>query len=220
MTQITSFDKNIRKNPESVDIGFAANYKLEQIKSSLNSAKILESKKQPGDFLAQLLHHLLEKSPLKYAVVHSTVCLNLVYMRNPAKKSSCESQMDILLQKFVSLGRISARSAELEKQYQKFFIVIDQNQQLFSSFNPTNDGVDTLFLETMGSSDEYGDLWEFVEMFLILFHGLSEVERGFSVNKQLLIENFKTKSLVAFRRIENHEVSNELKRMTQRNKEK
>ena len=192
MTQITSFDKNIRKNPESVDIGFAANYKLEQIKSSLNSAKILESKKQPGDFLAQLLHHLLEKSPLKYAVVHSTVCLNLVYMRNPAKKSSCESQMDILLQKFVSLGRISARSAELEKQYQKFFIVIDQNQQLFSSFNPTNDVVDTLFLETMGSSDEYGDLWEFVEMFLILFHGLSEVERGFSVNKQLLIENFKT----------------------------
>ena len=220
MTQITSFDKNIRKNPESVDIGFAANYKLEQIKSSLNSAKILESKKQPGDFLAQLLHHLLEKSPLKYAVVHSTVCLNLVYVRNPAKKSSCESQMDILLQKFVSLGRISARSAELEKQYEKFFIVIDQNQQLFSSFNPTNDGVDTLFLETMGSSDEYGDLWEFVEMFLILFHGLSEVERGFSVNKQLLIENFKTKSLVAFRRSENHEISNELKRMTQRNKEK
>ena len=43
-------------------------------------------------------------------------------MKNPAKKSSCESQMDIPLQKFASLGRISARSAELvKKQYQKFF---------------------------------------------------------------------------------------------------
>ena len=37
-------------------------------------------------------------------------------MRNPAKKSSCESQMDILLQKFVTLGKISARSAELVKK--------------------------------------------------------------------------------------------------------
>ena len=41
-------------------------------------------------------------------------------------------------------------------------------------------------------------------MFLILFHGQSEVERGFSVNKQLLFENLKTKSLVGFRRIEDH----------------
>ena len=130
-------DKNTRKNPGSVDIGFAAKHKLEQIKSSLNSAKILELKKQTGEFLAQLLHHLLKKSPLKYAVVHSAVCLNPMYMRNLAKKSSCESHMDTLLQKLVSLGRIFARSTELvKKQYQKFFIMVDQNQHLFSSFHP------------------------------------------------------------------------------------
>ena len=39
-------------------------------------------------------------------------------------------------------------------------------------------------------------------MFLILFHGQSEVERRFNINKQLLVENLKTKSLVALRRIE------------------
>ena len=82
--------------------------------------------------------------------------------------------------------------------------MIDQNQQLFSSFNPTNNRVDTLYSETMGSSDEYGDLWEFVKMFLILFHGQSEVERGLRVNNQLLVENLKTKSWVALRRIEDH----------------
>ena len=43
--------------------------------------------------------------------------------------------------------------------------------------------------------------WQFIKMFLILFHGQSEVERGFSVNKQLLVENVKTKSLVALGRI-------------------
>ena len=116
LIQINPLVKNIRKNPESVDIGFAVKHKLEQIKSSLNSLKILEFKKQAGDFLAQLLHHLLEKPPLKYVVLCSAVCFNPMYMRNPAKKSSCESQMDILLQKFVTLGKISAGSAELVKK--------------------------------------------------------------------------------------------------------
>ena len=146
LIQINPLDKNIRKNPESVDNGFVAKRKLEQVKSSLNSANILEFKKQAGDFLAQLLHHLLEDSPFKYAVVRSAVCLNPVYLSNLTKKSSCESQMGILLQEFLSLGRISTRYAELvKKQYQKFFTVIDENQTLFSSFNPTNDRVDTLF---------------------------------------------------------------------------
>ena len=108
LIQINPLVKNIRKNPESVAIGFAVKHKLEQIKSSLNSLKILEFRKQAGDFLAQLLHHLLEKPPLKYVVLCSAVCFNPMYMRNPAKKSSCESQMDILLQKFVTLGKISA----------------------------------------------------------------------------------------------------------------
>ena len=46
----------------------------------------------------------------------------------------------------------------------------------------------------MGLSDEYEDPWEFFKMFLILFHGRSEVERGFRINKQLLVENLKLKS--------------------------
>ena len=103
-----------------------------QIKSSLNSAKILDFRKQAEKRLAQLLHHFLEKSPLKYAVVGSAVCPNPLYIRNPTKMISFKSHMDILLQKLVHPGRISARSAELvKKQFQKFFIVIDQSQLLF-----------------------------------------------------------------------------------------
>ena len=39
-------------------------------------------------------------------------------------------------------------------------------------------------------------------MFLILYHGQSALERGFSINKQLLVENLKPESLVALGRIE------------------
>ena len=45
LIQINPLDKNIRKNPESVDIGFAAKHKLEQTKSSLNSATPPPSRK-------------------------------------------------------------------------------------------------------------------------------------------------------------------------------
>ena len=62
----------------------------------------------------------------------------------------------------------------------------------------------THFSEAIGSSDENGDLREFVKMFQILFHGQPEVERGVTVNNQLLVENLKTKSLVALLRIEDH----------------
>ena len=45
LIQINPLDKNIRKNPESVDTGFAAKHKLEQTKSSLNSATPPPSRK-------------------------------------------------------------------------------------------------------------------------------------------------------------------------------
>ena len=54
----------------------------------------------------------------------------------------------------------------------------------------------------MGSSKLCANLWDFVKMFLILYHGQSAIERGFNINKQLLVENLKPESLVALGRIE------------------
>ena len=72
LVQIDLLNKNIRKILESVDIGFVAKHSLEQIKSSLNSAKIMEFKKQAGEFLVKL--------PLKYVVERSAVFLNPILM--------------------------------------------------------------------------------------------------------------------------------------------
>ena len=46
--QIDPLDENKRKNLESVNIVFAAKHKLEQVKCSLNSAKMLEFKNRVG----------------------------------------------------------------------------------------------------------------------------------------------------------------------------
>ena len=69
LVQIDPSDKNIRKSAADIDIGFAANIKVEESNLNPNDPKVLAFKKEAGNFLAALLSHLLEKSPLKYALV-------------------------------------------------------------------------------------------------------------------------------------------------------
>ena len=92
----------------------------------------------------------------------------------------------IILQKLVSVGKISGKSAEVVKEeYIKFFDIVDQNLQSLSSFTPSQDRVDTLFSTTMGSSKLCTNHWDLVKMFLILYHCQYAIERGFSINKNL-----------------------------------
>lgn len=72
----------------------------------------------------------------------------------------------------------------------------------FREFDPTSDRLDTLFYET--SSTEFRNLWEVVKVLLVMFHGQASVERGFSVNKEVEVENLKERSLVAQRHIIDH----------------
>ncbi|KAJ8375217.1 hypothetical protein SKAU_G00057970 [Synaphobranchus kaupii] len=62
----------------------------------------------------------------------------------------------------------------------------------------------TLFHETMGSSTEFKRLRDVVKVLLVMSHGQASVERGFSVNKEVEVENLKEQSLVAQRFIIDH----------------
>lgn len=49
----------------------------------------------------------------------------------------------------------------------------------------------------MGISKAYSKAWNVVKMLLVLSHGQASVERGFLINKELIVENQKEASLVA-----------------------
>ena len=63
LIQLNPLDKNTRKPPESIDVGFEAKQKP--------STKELEFKKEAREFPAHLLSYLFENSPLKYAIIRS-----------------------------------------------------------------------------------------------------------------------------------------------------
>ena len=50
----------------------------------------------------------------------------------------------------------------------------------------------------------YPKAWSVIEMALLLSHGQASVERGFSVNKELVVENRQEESLIARRIIKDH----------------
>ena len=55
-----------------------------------------------------------------------------------------------------------------------------------------------------GSGEQYTELFEVVIMVLVLSHGQAAVERGFSVNKEIEVENMKQQTLIAHRVICDH----------------
>eukprot|EP00731_Ephydatia_muelleri_P009822 Em0005g408a len=69
-------------------------------------------------------------------------------------------------------------------------------------FKPGQDRLDIFLHDKMCTP--YRKLWMAVRMALLLSHGQATIERGFSVNKEVVIENQQTKSLIARRLIKDH----------------
>ena len=61
--------------------------------------------------------------------------------------------------------------------------------------------MDTFFFEELNQQKTYESLWCTIQLLLTLSHGQAAVERGFSVNKEVLAPNLKAVSLTALRLI-------------------
>ena len=205
LLQLDIKDKNIRKPSTNVDIGFAARLKLDEANLSSTDHRVVAFKKEAGEFLAGLLTHLLEKSPLKFSIVRSAISINPIQMANDSKRSKCINNFSILLQKLVKYERLLPKSAELAKeQYRKLFEIVDINKNVFQNFDLKSDRLDRFFSDFIGKNNAYEEVWKVFKLVFVLSHGQSSIERGFSINKQLLVENLKEKSLIALRTIEDH----------------
>ena len=75
----------------------------------------------------------------------------------------------------------------------------------FKEFDYKNCSLDELLYECMSSdSEKYKDLLEFVKMILTLSHGQAAVKMGFSLNKEVEVENMKHETVIAQRLICDH----------------
>ena len=69
---------------------------------------------------------------------------------------------------------------------------------MFDTFN-REQNLDIFYSKIFAGNEKFAPSWKVVKMILILSHGNAAVESGFSVNKELLVENMEEDTIVAQR---------------------
>ena len=196
-------DQKIQVSYKRVDIGFAS----EKLKGTgvckPSERQIMEFRMECKTSLVKLLKKMLQKCPVSYFLVRHLSCLNPVMMAT--KKEDCLSKFKKVLTLLLNSGRVKDNDCDtLLQQYGMFVdnIPVFGNHR-FADFNSSVDTMDRLFNECM-AGESYKGLFEVVKLLLVLSHGQSTVERGFSINKEMEVENLKEHTIIAERLVCDH----------------
>ena len=117
----------------------------------------------------------------------------------------CEEFFEKFLEKLVSSKMILAKEADAAKlEYSNFLTkIVKANKIDFVKFNKSSDRVDLFFGKYINTS-EYEQMWCVFKLLLCLSHEQASVERGFSVNSNLLVENMHEDSFIVQRIVHVH----------------
>lgn len=178
-------------------MGFSAETRLNQLKctNKISERQALEIKKECKAFLITILGKLQGKTPVQHQLVRSMQCLDPRSMAESKEKSFI--QMKRVLQNLVADNHVDETACDDILQEFGEFCDFASLQYGFKDFDPKTE-------KSMGISNAFSNAWNMVKMLLVLSHGQASVESGFSINKELIVENQKEASLVAQRLIVGH----------------
>ena len=98
--------------------------------------------------------------------------------------------------------RSAGECDELMSKYKAFLVQMKQDHAVdFRDFIPDSRRLDTFLGNYMQDHIQFAKLWDIFKMLLTISHGQASVERGYSVNKDMLIENLYEKTVVALRTV-------------------
>ena len=190
--------------PAQVNIGFAAASTLTKIQKEkkVSQLQIFEFRKECTTMLVSLVMKIQEKSPLKYSFVRNLVCLDPRLMISSPENATRMFQQTV--NKLLELKWKTAEEGDLMLiQYKKFLSEGRKNHSAeFSSFKAGEDRLDSFFCDKLQGKEDFQHLWLTLQLLLTLSHGQAAVERGFSVNKEVLVPNLQENSLTAVRVIQ------------------
>lgn len=198
---ITIVDLKDKKNllsPQYVKIGYATQDVLNGL-NDLTSLEKIKFKEQCRECYQSICLKLLERSPLKFLLVKGLSCLSPATILS--EDNVAHRRLTIVLRKLVENKQVSGSVAdEVELEFQRICSK-ESTQEQMRSFDRTKMRLDHFWMKLLSAQDSenYRNLLLFVKKILILSHGNAALERGFSVNKECLIDNLLEKSLVAQR---------------------
>lgn len=208
LTQIDLSKPVNMKSLKNLDIGIATRRELTRLKDKISPLQEHEFLMNCKAFMARSTEKLLEKCPLKYPIVRAARCLDPQIIAGPEEKSV--KMFERLLHCLIDAKRVSEiDSDKVKREYANFVREkVRGNAKLlveYKQYDKVKDQrIDTLLAKELKEDASFQKLWNVVKCVLLLSHGQAGVERGFSVNSQLMDNNFKEKSIVALRTIHDH----------------
>ena len=196
-----TLDENC-KSIKTIDVGFIADRELKaKFKSKVVSDRdLVQFRMQYRDGLINLVNKIKDKTPITYSIVRNLSCL----APNHIIHFECSSQFKTILHHLVEAGRVNSKECdELFDQYCEFTREAEHLAE-FKNFKKNNDRLDSLYYSTLGQDSRYSKLWDIIKKLLMLSHGQAPVERGFSINKDVSVENLSEHNLIARRIIKDH----------------
>lgn len=136
-----------------------------------------------------MVSKLFEKAPVKYPLVRSLSVLDPRVLLNNKESS---------VQKFTTTLRLLVETKRIEEKccddvLGHFF---DHNlmsaSDSFRKLSPQSDWLEEFYHDLLTNKAEFRHLREAIRLVLILSHGQASVERGFSINKEMMVENLKS----------------------------
>ena len=73
---------------------------------------------------------------------------------------------------------------------------VKENRDEFLAFRKETDRLDKFFSRYIGAKDQFKSLRKLFQIVLNLSHRQAQVERGFTINKQLLDDNMSSETLI------------------------
>lgn len=194
---------------EKLDVGFVAATKLKELQAAkkISDRQTYEFRKEFQSFLRATVGKLIEKTPIAYSLARNLCCLDPIHIVTE-KEASC-ARFKIVLKKLVECKRVDIHDCDiLLSQYSEFTERATQvHKSEFEDFDFTDQRLDAFLQKHIGLVGSLSKLWDVVKFLLCLSHGQASVERGFSVNRQLMVENMKETTFVAQRTIHDHILS-------------
>ena len=136
---------------------------------------------------------------MRYPLARSISCLDPHFIAQ--SPDACKTLLTRMLKSLVDAKRLQGSVCdEILQQFEHFMRSVLSSELL--QFKPGQDRLDIFLHDKMCTP--YPKLWMAVRMALLLSHGQATIERRFSVNKEVVIENQQTKSLIARRLIKDH----------------
>jgi len=167
-------------------------------KKKISDKEVMQFRMECKQLLNKLVKKVMEKSPPKFSLARNMSFMDPREMRTAAKESNLK-KFKALLTTMNEANHVADNEVdELLQQYSKYIDdTVVPHASEYRNFDVSTGKVDVPLFDTMANNPSLCKLWTCVKALLLLSHGQASVERGFSVNKQMEIDNLTEDTFVA-----------------------